>query len=176
MLNSRRAISGPCIIWIDVLCIPPQHLRLDGISSIAMSIIDQVVPRASALLVVDTDIAALDDKSSYPEIYLKITFSSWGSRLWTLYESLLARRLYFAFNKSAVSLEELDATCDRSSNGSTKAFVPRLLYAELRAAAQQENLATSTELLHRALSGRRTSNTQDTFMLQKRLEKQFNMN
>jgi hypothetical protein len=127
------------------------------------------MPRALALLVIDTDIATINMESSYIEKYLKITFSSWGSRLWTLYESLLAQRICFAFNSTATSLEDLVDERNAYLKASPSITAPRLLCSKLRAALREGTGTISNESMHLALSGLRTSNTRDTIILEQML-------
>lgn len=92
--------QGPRI-WIDVLCIPPKQIRDFNGGSVTASAIrsmQDVVTHATALLVWDSDILRLKPAVVAPErVALVIQFSSWGNRLWTLYEALRARRVFFQF-------------------------------------------------------------------------------
>lgn len=172
--NSRRGAFVR--VWIDVLCIPPTLLGEAGVNEIAMHIMDTVMRSSQSVLVLDTDICRLQRDCSYAEAYMNITFSSWGSRLWTLYESVLARRLVFESCEGVLDLSELDKKYKMHLLSKETLLLPRLPYIELRMLASRNSTGLSVDprrykrLLSEAVRGRCTSHQKDDLIVCEKLK------
>ncbi|KAI0651219.1 hypothetical protein C8Q79DRAFT_898151 [Trametes meyenii] len=91
------------LFWIDSLCIPVQReLRKKAIKLMAST-----YREAAKVLVVDAGIRATCSESApREENLLRITFSGWNKRVWTLQEGLLARELWFEFIEGPVNIDQ----------------------------------------------------------------------
>jgi Heterokaryon incompatibility protein (HET) len=77
--------------WIDTICIPKkQPLR-----SLAISQMRAIYEKARAVLVLDSELQEQSLQLSNEELLLRISFSGWTRRMWTLQEDVLAGVLYF---------------------------------------------------------------------------------
>lgn len=62
---------------------------------------------ASQTLVLDSEISLLSSDSKPQEVFVRIAYSSWNSRLWTLQEAVFAEKLLFYFSNQDIELESL---------------------------------------------------------------------
>ena len=100
-------VSGTPCIWVDSLCIPRRaDLRKKAISRMSESY------RSSyATVVLDAGIKRCSTQESYQSQLLAVSLSTWQERLWTLSESVLSTRIFFAFdNELKDSKEFMDAS------------------------------------------------------------------
>ncbi|KAI1198201.1 hypothetical protein F5X97DRAFT_300200 [Nemania serpens] len=94
--------SSNTLFWIDTLALPvDQKARKVAIRSIPL-----IFTRASAVLVLDPTLYEHVFVNA-EEAMLRIRYSLWKSRLWTLEEGFYAQRLVFRFSNALISLEEL---------------------------------------------------------------------
>lgn len=94
--------SGSTPFWIDTLGLPVDRKSRER----AIRYIPLIFTRASAVIVLDPTLY----KHAYTqagEAILRIRYSLWKSRLWTLEEGFCSRKLVFRFSNALVSLEEL---------------------------------------------------------------------
>ncbi|KAF3004582.1 hypothetical protein E8E14_005713 [Neopestalotiopsis sp. 37M] len=96
----------PVYVWIDTMCLPPRSSPFDGVATSTVQTIQVVMRNALAVVALDTDIAVLSQTSTYAECFLRISFSSWGSRLWTLLEAIIARKLLFECRDGVMEFED----------------------------------------------------------------------
>jgi hypothetical protein len=96
MLNDSKV--APCF-WIDTLCIPRKH----GLKMQSIRLMEQIYRNAAKVLVLDRDIMKVDFTAiSYERLLLEIACSDWNSRLWTLQEAFLAKKVSIAFQHQVV--------------------------------------------------------------------------
>lgn len=141
--------------WMDTLCVPrePKELRRKAIMRMR-----ETYENAELVLVVDKNLCALMSSDLTPlEITSYMTNSTWTTRLWTLQEGRLAKRLWFQFKDKALSLESLIEEASAAAlerNFSYAAYYAdttapfRPLYQELvifRAGIAQRNLRDRPE-------------------------------
>ncbi|KAJ3482054.1 hypothetical protein NLG97_g7668 [Lecanicillium saksenae] len=88
--------------WIDTLCLPQDRRK----RKVAVQAAWQIFRAARAVVVVDP-VLSRHLVSSSEEALLRIRYSSWKSRLWTLEEAFFARRLLFCFSNRTVCLDHL---------------------------------------------------------------------
>ncbi|KAI3595831.1 het domain protein [Moniliophthora roreri] len=90
--------------WIDSLCVPAERAARKR----AIILMAQTYQQAEAVLVIDASIIAqCSVNAPLEENLLRIATSSWMSRVWTLQEGILARRLHFVFFDGVVAVEDL---------------------------------------------------------------------
>ena len=77
--------------WIDTICVPKEQ----PFRSLAINQMRVIYEKARVVLVLDSELQQLSLQSSWEELLLKISFSGWTRRIWTLQEGTLARALYF---------------------------------------------------------------------------------
>lgn len=163
--------SHSVLIWIDVLCMPVHNISSDGESPEAFDAMKQAMQKSTAVLVVDSDIKRTSKAAAYEEVFLRISYSSWNSRLWTLYEAMVASQLFFEFADGPISLDELDDIVRLEMQQSPA--IPMLPYSWIRKmwSPQATKLLMSDpqDLLRlgRILKGRRTSSDRDSDLLLK---------
>ncbi|KAI0891845.1 hypothetical protein F4806DRAFT_292077 [Annulohypoxylon nitens] len=88
--------------WIDTLCVPRErHLRKS-----ALRLDWKLFARAQHTLILDPPLYQHKFYTS-EDALIRIRYSTWKMRLWTLKEGFLARNLIFRFNDRLVSLREL---------------------------------------------------------------------
>lgn len=88
--------------WIDTLCLP-----LKTSSPVPANTIRNIFAEASVVLVVSPTFPFFENAVSGHDHLNSIANSKWLSRLWTLQEGAIARRLMFAFGTSAVDYDSL---------------------------------------------------------------------
>jgi hypothetical protein len=91
--------------WMDTLCVPrePQELRRKAIMRMR-----ETYENAEHVLVIDKNLCALMSSDlTALEIISHMANSVWTTRLWTLQEGRLAKRLWFQFKDEALNLRKL---------------------------------------------------------------------
>lgn len=97
--NQGVTVSSQRCIWMDSLCIPsnPERRKMRQKSIERMR---NIYDDAKCVLVLDTDMLALSPE--HPnwsrEILLRLMFSGWIQRLWTLQEACFNPHVFVAFN------------------------------------------------------------------------------
>lgn len=86
----------PVLIWLDTLCCPVSPLE---VKRLAISRMRETYLEAAHVLVLDAGChcVALRDIESH-EAVIRVITSGWTTRLWTLQEGVLARKLWFQFH------------------------------------------------------------------------------
>ncbi|KAI0159974.1 hypothetical protein GGR52DRAFT_563783 [Hypoxylon sp. FL1284] len=94
--------TGNAFFWIDTLCVPGErNLRKKALRSAW-----QIFAKAQHTLVLDPPLYQHRICTS-EDALIRIRYSGWKMRLWTLKEGFLARDLIFQFHDRLVSLQEL---------------------------------------------------------------------
>ncbi|KAI9815455.1 MAG: hypothetical protein M1827_002589 [Pycnora praestabilis] len=89
------------LIWIDTLCVPVNRYG----RKLALGQLGRVYKDAKEVLVLDYELQHTSLDISREEILLRILFSRWLTRLWTLEEGVLGRsKLYFQFEDGTFRL------------------------------------------------------------------------
>lgn len=95
--------AGTSNIWIDSLCIPRDpELRKEALSRMSESYRSSYVT-----VVLDEGIRHCTTRDSPQAQLLAVSLSTWQERLWTLSESVLSRRVVFAFEDDLKSSKEI---------------------------------------------------------------------
>ncbi|KAI9672141.1 MAG: hypothetical protein M1831_001954 [Alyxoria varia] len=93
--HQRKTGPSPTYFWLDTLSLPVgegfQEERNLGIRKI-----HEIYRRATWTIVLD-EILLQEFMEDYTQAAIRISVSRWMSRLWTLQEAFLSRKLYFAF-------------------------------------------------------------------------------
>ncbi|KAJ9603796.1 hypothetical protein H2200_011982 [Cladophialophora chaetospira] len=130
--------------WMDTLCVPvhpeSKHLRKQAITKMR-----QIYADAEGVLVLDSGLLRHREAEDHVRMMIRILLSSWCSRLWTMQESLLAKKVMIVFGPQANSGEntmvvlddwvkvfESEAQHERLSGGSTVVSSCHALYQSLR--------------------------------------------
>lgn len=99
--------ASPTPIWMDTICLPRYPVALRRKAVLQLS---EIFSRASGVLVLDSSLQPLDCSDMQPiEIFARISISGWTSRLWTLSEGYLAKRIWFQFGEKAVDYYALNS-------------------------------------------------------------------
>ncbi|OAP61870.1 hypothetical protein AYL99_04073 [Fonsecaea erecta] len=113
-LYNRGRADANIPFWIDTLCVPvqPEHTATRRRAIVAMG---QIYAEAAKVLVVDVELLKSPTAgASMEEIAMRISYSVWWSRLWTLQEAVFARELHFQFQDRALDGKELVERSDRA--------------------------------------------------------------
>ena len=97
-----KANGSPVLFWIDTLCIPLEA----KLKKQALSHAREIFRNASAVLVLEPSLSSRIAGDAQ-ECLLRIKYSPWTKRLWTIQEGALAREVYFEFKDSLPSLNSL---------------------------------------------------------------------
>ena len=154
--------------WIDTLCMPLTYIQRPEMRLAFARSIKGISRSATQTVVVDPDHSLLSSNSDPREIFMRVAYSSWSTRLWTLLEAMYARRLVFRLSDRSV---ESDALLPHITAGAWEtAWAIRFPYSALRRYLgsaldfQDPRTRTSDEylcFLRQALHGRTTSNGSD---------------
>ncbi|EPE35626.1 hypothetical protein GLAREA_11326 [Glarea lozoyensis ATCC 20868] len=107
--------------WLDTLCIPLSHLGTSITRHSLTKSMKSIAKAAHKTLVLDSDISLLRSSSKPEEMFLRIAYSSWNSRLWTLQEAVFANKLILHLSDQDIELESLKEMCrDSLLNTDTK--------------------------------------------------------
>lgn len=87
--------------WIDTLCIPVEP----GLKKLALQPICDIFAGAAAVIIIDPPLYQ-HNFGSFEEALIQIRYSNWKSRVWTLREGFVAKRLFFRFANRFISLRE----------------------------------------------------------------------
>lgn len=130
--------------WMDTLCVPvhpeSKHIRKQVITQMR-----DIYTAAEGVLVLDSGLLRHREPEDNVRMMIRILLSSWYSRLWTMQESLLAKKVMIVFGSRAddgqntlVMLDDWvkgfshEAQQDKILGGSTVASTCRALYQSLR--------------------------------------------
>ncbi|OCT45856.1 hypothetical protein CLCR_01428 [Cladophialophora carrionii] len=117
-LYQGRSADVNVPFWIDTLCVPvqPENYALRRRAIVQMRTIYE---QADKVLVVDVELLRSSTaEASDEEVAMRISYSVWWSRLWTLQEAVCARELYFQFQDGALNGIELVRRSDEGYSSS----------------------------------------------------------
>lgn len=88
--------------WIDTLSLPLEQIARRSTLNMAQKIFN----RATSVLVMDPSLFQ-HSILSLEEAFVRISYSYWKKRLWTIQEGACAKSLHFCFSNHTVSLDDL---------------------------------------------------------------------
>ena len=94
----------PVPFWMDTLCVPVGR-KFWPIRNVALDRMKATYKSAHKILVFDASIETLDSSVAPEEALIRIRYSPWSSRLWTLQEGRLGFDVYFQFGDKSVSFD-----------------------------------------------------------------------
>ncbi|KAF4335659.1 het domain protein [Fusarium beomiforme] len=127
------AEKSEAYFWIDSLCLPQNRYK----RKLAVQAVWQVFRAARAVVVVDPQLSR-HLVSSSEEALLRIRYSPWKSRLWTLEEGFFSLRLLFCFANRIVSLDEMLRDFESSRSALPLGAVPILQPCQALLAVRDE--------------------------------------
>ncbi|KAH8745243.1 hypothetical protein F5882DRAFT_236070, partial [Hyaloscypha sp. PMI_1271] len=136
--------AGPCLIWMDVLCVPIANEYRES-RKMAVSQIAQMFRDAEGILVLDTTLLETPLQFGAVELAIRIIGSDWMRRVWTLKETMVAgagdqsRKLIFRLKGGQARLDKLLWTLERN----------RSPYARSATITLKKHLTPPVTLLHR---------------------------
>lgn len=97
--RGREAANGYCAFWIDTLCVPvsPKWARKKAILQMR-----EVYSKAESTIVLDENLECSTRDPSNMEVFGSLTLSDWTTRLWTVQESMLSRRVRLLFGQDTL--------------------------------------------------------------------------
>ncbi|KAH9225188.1 hypothetical protein K456DRAFT_44103 [Colletotrichum gloeosporioides 23] len=106
--------QAPVPFWIDSLGIPVgrRHVRD---RQVAITRIHQTFSQADKVLVLNNYLKSCDNNAPLVEKLIRLQYSPWMTRVWTLLEGNIARNLHFQFADKAVSSDYLIGPAARQS-------------------------------------------------------------
>lgn len=108
------------LFWIDTLCLPAPRDR----KRVDATPVRHVFSMAKAVLVLDPPLY-LHTFASNQEALIRIRYSMWKERLWTLEEGSIAKHLFFRFSHKMVTLASLLVSMEESSDNDLLKWVVR---------------------------------------------------
>ena len=90
--------------WIDTICVPAPE---GPAKQKGMAMMETVYREATAVLVIDSDMRLVSSAAAPLQIAVTIIATMWWTRLWTLQEGVLAKRLYFQLSDVALSADDI---------------------------------------------------------------------
>ncbi|KAG0561114.1 hypothetical protein KC19_9G038400 [Ceratodon purpureus] len=116
--------SEHCIpFWIDSVCVPVEPIHL---KQLALNYLRHPYVNAEHVLVLDEYLRSADVPKDCDgdydvlEIMARVSCGNWSTRLWTMQEGRLAKRIWFQFKDKAIELRALYEATLAKSISSTK--------------------------------------------------------
>ncbi len=101
--RASDAHDEPVLIWLDTLCCP---VSPPGAKSSALALMRRTYGDAKDVLVLDASLECFSSADiSVVEALIRVFTSGWVTRLWTLQEAILARKLWIQFGDGPVDLD-----------------------------------------------------------------------
>lgn len=94
----------PVPFWMDTLCVPVGK-RFWPVRNRALNRMKSTYKSAEKILVFDTSLEIVDSSVAPEEALIRIRYSPWSSRLWTMQEGRLGLNLYFQFRDKSISFD-----------------------------------------------------------------------
>ncbi len=98
--------AHPMPFWMDTLCVPVGR-KFWPIRNIALNRMKATYKCAGKILVLDDSLERIDSTIAPTEAMIRIQYSSWSTRLWTLHEGRLGRNIYFHFRDKSRYFDDL---------------------------------------------------------------------
>ena len=106
------SVKKPLLVWIDTMCCPVEPPQA---KAMAIYKLRETYLGSSHVLVLDAGLDSIKSKElSAHEMLLRIYTSGWTQRLWTLQESVLAKRVWICFADDIVEVDSLFHTLAQS--------------------------------------------------------------
>lgn len=127
--------------------------------------------RALCTLVLDSDIQLLNHGFTYDEAFMRICYSSWSSRMWTLQEAVLSPAIVLQYGNGVTTFEEIMHIHDQGHtklNLPTKQFTWYNKLREYRSKVYSSSLPPSANhlaMLQEVLKDRKTRDDKDKPMI-----------
>lgn len=93
--------------WIDTLAVPTGGIY-ESQRRKAIRNMHQTYRLATYTVILDAGLMSQDSGGTYAETAMKITTSHWMTRLWTLQEAFLSKRLLFNFANALIDMDDLE--------------------------------------------------------------------
>lgn len=93
--------------WIDTLAVPVEDIYQSQRKK-AIQSMSRVYTEAQCTIVLDAGLMSVSKREGYVHPAMSITVSGWLTRLWTLQEAVLSRKLLFNFSDGVISMEKLE--------------------------------------------------------------------
>lgn len=119
-VSKSLGLGTDILFWIDTLCLPITKAQKRS----APTPVRRVFSLAKAVLVLDPPLY-LHTFASSQEALIRIRYSVWKERLWTLEEGSTAKRLFFRFSHGMVTLESLLVSMEKSTDNDLLKWVVR---------------------------------------------------
>lgn len=94
----------PVPFWMDTLCVPVGN-KFWPVRNRALNRMKSTYKSAEKILVFDTSLEIVDSSVAPEEALIRIRYSPWSSRLWTMQEGRLGLNLYFQFRDKSISFD-----------------------------------------------------------------------
>ena len=94
----------PVPFWMDTLCVPVGK-KFWPVRNRALNRMKSTYKSAEKILVFDTSLGIVDSSVAPEEALLRIRYSPWSSRLWTMQEGRLGLENYFQFRDKSISFD-----------------------------------------------------------------------
>lgn len=159
--------------WMDTLCVPVR-LEAKPLRKRAIIQMRNVYAAAESVLVLDSGLLRHRGPEDNIRIMIRILLSSWYSRLWTMQESVLAKRVMILFGSPEGSGQNAmcilddwarsfrdEAQYERTARGSTLAGTCLALYQSLRGTTALVKMNNSSAHFLRAVAHRSVSKRDD---------------
>jgi hypothetical protein len=95
-------------LWIDTVCVPRPNTTDDAdYRKVAIDLLQDTYTNANKVLVIDDQLVRSSSTAPPEETLVRILSSVWMTRMWTLQEGLLAKKLRFQFKERALDVEDM---------------------------------------------------------------------
>ena len=94
----------PVPFWMDTLCVPVGR-KFWPVRNRALNRMKSTYKSAEKIIVFDTSLELMDSSIAPEEAVIRIRYSPWSSRLWTMQEGRLGQNVYFQFRSKCVSFD-----------------------------------------------------------------------
>lgn len=119
-VSKNLGMGTDILFWIDTLCLPITRDQKRA----APTPLRRIFSMAKAVLVLDPPLY-LHTFASSQEALIRIRYSVWKERLWTLEEGATAQSLFFRFSHGIVTLESLLISMEESPDNDLLKWVVR---------------------------------------------------
>ena len=124
--------TDPGWFWMDTLCIPSHLIISTEYKEETRASFKRSTEEAVGTLVLDADIRQMSREFTYSEAFLRINFSSWSSRMWTLQEAVLTPRIFLQLKDDIADLQDIVTAPGTDVNSLNLPVEPFTIYDKLR--------------------------------------------